>query len=82
MNLENVIGNGYAVAADSWLNVIVIWDGSGLFKMYRQIDVDAWTQVDSDWIYVRDAYSAKVQAQRWIDHEYENLELPVEKMAG
>ena len=74
MNLERALGNGYIVASDSWLNVIVVWDGTGWFKMYRQVDTDAWVQVDSVWSSVFNTYGAKTHAKKLISIKYNELE--------
>lgn len=77
MNLETAIGNGYIVASDSWLGVVVVWTGATQFDMYRQRDMDTWMHVDSMFSFVPNAYQAKRQAQKWIDYQYEQLEKSV-----
>ena len=36
MTFEQMLGYGYVVAADDFLNAIVVWNGKGTFDVYTE----------------------------------------------
>jgi hypothetical protein len=74
MSLESALREGYIVAADSWLDVVVVWDGTTKFEMYKQRDLDTWVCIDYFSTTVANAFEAKVRAKKWIANTYETLE--------
>ena len=74
MDFESVLKDGYVVAADDWLGVVVVWDGTTKFEMWRQRDVDAWMCVDWFSTSVENAFAAKQRARKWLAKTYDQME--------
>ena len=74
MNLQALLENGYIVAADDWLRMAVVWDGNSTFNVYKNRDEDVWVLED---VFVsariNGHYSAKCQANSWIQFQYDKL---------
>lgn len=74
MNLEDVLGGGYVVAADDWMNLMVVWNGSGTFNVYTMATTEIYKNVDSFYILVANAYDAKRVARKYIANKYDDME--------
>lgn len=74
MNFENVLNDGYVVAADDWLGVVVVWDGKTKFEMFKQRDADTWVCVDYFGATVATASDAKLRARKWLANTYDKME--------
>lgn len=75
MNLEQILENGYVVAADDWLNVIVVWNGSGTFQAWSVVaDSDNYRLVETFLRPVLSAFEAKQKARKWIQNVYEEMD--------
>ena len=82
MTFEDVLGGGYVVAADSWLNMIVVWNGSATFNVWSNVEGDAYRlaetftrKVDGDGSAGgSSAFHAKTIARRWLANVYEEMD--------
>lgn len=74
MDFESVLKDGYVVAADDWLGVVVVWDGTTKFEMWRQRDENTWMCVDWFGTSVDSAFAAKQRARKWLANTYEKME--------
>lgn len=75
MEFQTMLGNGFVVAADDWMNVVIVWNGSATFGVWSQRSETDWAQCDAFTIYdVTDAFEAKRLARKWIDAKYDEME--------
>ena len=75
MDFETLLGNGYVVAADDWMNFVVVWNGSATFNVWSQRSTTDWAECEVFTHYeVRDAAHAKLIARKWIAARYTEME--------
>lgn len=74
MTFEDVLGGGYVVAADSWLNMIVVWNGSATFNVWSHVEGDAYRLAETFTRKVDSAFHAKTIARKWIAQTYDDME--------
>lgn len=74
MNFEDVLGGGYVVAADDWMNLMVVWNGSATFNVYSLVSDDTYVAVDVFTREVASAFEAKTAARKWIANQYDEME--------
>ncbi len=75
MTLEQILDGGYVVAADDWLDAIVVWNGSGTFNVWSSTHSDTYRNVDCFTKYqVSNAFEAKRIARKWIANKYDEME--------
>ena len=75
MTLEQILDGGYVVAADDWLNMLVVWNGSGTFNVWSHVEGDAYRNVDMFTKYgVANAFEAKCHARKWLANVYVETE--------
>jgi hypothetical protein len=75
MTLEQILDGGYVVAADDWLNMIVVWNGSGTFNVWAHVEGDAYRNTDCFTRYqVSSAFEAKRIARKWLANVYEEMD--------
>jgi hypothetical protein len=74
MTLEQILDNGYVVAADDWMNVIVVWNGSATFNVWSEADVNAYRNVECFTKQVSNALEAQRHARAWIQNVYDEME--------
>lgn len=75
MNFEEILGGGYVVAADSWLNAIVVWNGSGTFNVWAHVEGDTFRNTDTFMKFgIENAYQAKLHARKWLANVYNDME--------
>ena len=83
MEFESMLGNGYVVAADDWMNVVIVWNGSATFNVWSQRSETDWAECDAFTVYdVSDVFEAKRVAKRWIDARYNEMEEYFEREAA
>ena len=74
MTFEQMLGYGYVVAADDFLNAIVVWNGKGTFDVYTEDSYRCFRLVVSFTRHVQTHHEAKKTALKWISAEYNSLE--------
>lgn len=75
MTLEQILDGGYVVAADDWLNMLVVWNGSGTFNVWSHVEGDAYRNTDVFTKYgVANAFEAKRHARKWLANVYDQME--------
>lgn len=74
MTLEQILGVGYIVAADEWLNAMVHWDGKTKFEIWCQRDTNAWGLADYFSTDVKDIAAAKLIARKRLAKIYDQME--------
>ena len=74
MTFEQILDGGYVVAADDWLNMVIVWNGSGTFNVYAHVEGDAYRSTDCFTRAVANAYEAKLAARKWIANTYDSME--------
>lgn len=75
MTLEQILDGGYVVAADDWLNMIVVWNGSATFNVWSHVAGDTYRNVDVFTKYqVSNAFEAKRHARKWLANMYLEME--------
>ena len=74
MTLEQVLDGGYVVAADDWLNMLVVWNGSGRFNVWAHVEGDAYRSVDTFYLLAANAFDAKQIARKWLANVYVEME--------
>ena len=75
MEFETMLGGGYVVAADSWMNVVIVWNGSATFNVWSQRSETDWAECNAFTHYdVQSAFHAKQIAQNWIASQYTEME--------
>lgn len=83
MDFETILGNGYVVAADDWMNFVVVWNGSATFNVWSQRSQTDWAECEGFTHYeVKDAFHAKQIAKNWIAERYTEMEEYFEKEAA
>ena len=60
MTFEQILDGGYVVAADDWLNMVIVWNGSGTFNVYAHVEGDAYRSTDCFTRAVANAYEASL----------------------
>lgn len=75
MEFESVLKDGYVVAADDWLGVVVVWDGTTKFEIWRQAGTDAFYCIDWFSDRVDNTFAAKQRAKKWIAETYDKMEV-------
>lgn len=79
MTFEQILENGYVVAADDWLNMIVVWNGSGTFNVWAHVEGDAYRNTDTFMKFgLENAYQAKLHARKWLANVYDEMERNME----
>lgn len=74
MTFEDVLGGGYVVAADSWMNMIVVWNGSATFNVWSHVEGDTYRLAETFTRKVDNAFNAKTHARKWIAQTYDDME--------
>ncbi len=75
MTFEDIVDGGYVVAADDWLNMLVVWNGSATFNVWSLVEDNAYREVDVFTRYnVSHAHHAKQIARKWLANIYEQME--------
>ena len=82
MTLEQILDGGYVVAADDWMNMIVVWNGSATFNVWAQVEGNAYRNTDCFTKKVdgdgsaggASAFHAKTIARRWLANVYEEMD--------
>lgn len=72
MTLEQILNEGYLVAADDWMNVIVHWNGSATYVVYRNVE-DAWVPHDRFILGTKNTYDAKQKARHYLNGYYNDM---------
>lgn len=72
--MESVLETGYVVAADDWMGVIVVWNGSRTFEVHAMIDGVPARVTDTFTREVDCAWAAKLAARKWIANVYEEMQ--------
>ena len=70
------------MAADSWLNMIVVWNGSATFNVWSHVEGDAYRLAETFTRKVdgngsaggSNVIHAKTIARRWIAQTYDDME--------
>lgn len=75
MTLEQILDGGYVVAADDWMNMIVVWNGSGTFNVWAHVEGNAYRNTDMFTKYgVANAFEAKRIARNWLANVYDQMD--------
>lgn len=75
MTFEQILNDGYVVAADDWMNVIVVWNGSGTFNVWSHVEDNAYRRTETFMKFgLEDAYEAKLYARKWIQNVYDEMD--------
>lgn len=75
MTLEQILEDGYVVAADEWLNMIVVWNGCGTFNVWSQVESDAYRNTDCFTKYgAASPHEAKQIARKRLAKIYDQME--------
>lgn len=74
MNLELVLQYGCIVAADDWLEVVVVWDGDRKFEVFRERETGVWACADYWSTSVSSLKEAKLCARKRLANIYEQME--------
>lgn len=74
MRFEKMLGYGYVVVADDFLNAVIVWNGKGTFDVYTEDSYRNYRLVVSFTRSVQSAQEAKKEALKWIAREYDSLE--------
>jgi hypothetical protein len=74
MTFEDILGGGYVVASDDWLNMTVVWNGSATFNVYSHVNGNTYRAVDCFTREVPNAYAAKTAARKWLANQYDEME--------
>lgn len=75
MEFESMLGNGFVVAADDWMNVVIVWNGSATFGVWSQRSETDWAECDAFTHYdVEDVFHAKAIAENWVAKRYNEME--------
>lgn len=82
MDFYTVLGDGYVVAYDDYMNLLVVWNGSGTFNVWTKRDEMAWVECEVFTHYeVDNAFQAKQLAKNWIAEQYRIMEEDFEQEA-
>jgi hypothetical protein len=75
MDFNTVLGNGYVVASDDYMNLLVVWNGSATFNAWSKRDENTWVECEGFTHYeVENAFHAKQIAKNWIAEQYRIME--------
>jgi len=75
MKLEEILDDGYVVAADGWMNVVVVWNGSVTFNVYSHVEDREYKHSDTFVHYgCFEVQKAKRVAKNWINGLYDHME--------
>jgi len=75
MTFEDIVDGGYVVAADDWMNMLVVWNGSATFNVWSLVEDNAYREVDVFARYeVSNAFEAKQIARKWLANIYDQME--------
>jgi hypothetical protein len=75
MTFEDIVDGGYVVAADDWLNMLVVWNGSNTFNVWSLADENAYRNVDVFTRYnVITPRMAKDIARKWLANIYDQMQ--------
>jgi hypothetical protein len=75
MNFDTVLGDGYVVANDDYLNLLVVWNGSATFNVWSKRDENTWVECEVFTHYELDnTFHAKQIAKNWIAEQYRIME--------
>lgn len=72
--MESILETGYAVAADDWMGVVVIWNGSGTFEVWTMYEGVPRSLTDTFLRPVTSAWEAKLAARKWLANQYDEME--------
>lgn len=79
MTFEQILDGGYVVAADDWLNMIVVWNGREMFDVWSHVEGDAYRNIDVFTRYnIMTPRMAKVAAKKWLANVYDEMERTME----
>ena len=63
MTFEQILNDGYVVAADDWMNVIIVWNGSGTFNVWSHVEDNAYRRTNTFMKFdIENAYQAKLHS--------------------
>lgn len=75
MTFEDIVDGGYVVAADDWLNMIVVWNGHDIFNVWSLADENAYRNVECFTRYnVITPRMAKDVGRKWLANIYDQME--------
>jgi hypothetical protein len=74
MTFEDIVDGGYVVAADDWLNMLVVWNGSATFNVWSLVEDNAYRSVECFTRRVSHAFEAKQVARKWLANIYDQME--------
>jgi hypothetical protein len=75
MTFEEIVDSGYVVAADDWLNMIVVWNGHDIFNVWSLADENAYRNVDFFTRYnIITPRMAKDVARKWLANIYDQMQ--------
>ena len=75
MTFEDIVDGGYVVAADDWMNMLVVWNGSATFNVWSLVEDNAYREVDVFTRYeISNAFEAKQVARKWLANIYDQME--------
>lgn len=81
MDFETMLGNGYVVAADDFMNMVIVWNGSATFGVWSQRSETDWAECDVFTHYgVENAFHAKQIARKWIANQYDAMDRYFDEM--
>ncbi len=75
MTFEDIVDGGYVVAADDWLNMLVVWNGSNTFNVWSLADENSYRNVDVFTRYnIITPRMAKDVARKWLANIYDQMQ--------
>lgn len=76
MTLEQILEHGHVVvAADDWMNMIVVWNGHDTFNVWSHVEDDAYRNTDVFTRYnIMTPRMAQVAARKWLANVYDEME--------
>lgn len=75
MTLEQILEHGCVVAADDWMNMIVVWNGHDIFNVWSHVEGDAYRNTDVFTRYnIMTPRMAKVAAKKWLANVYDEMD--------
>lgn len=74
MTLEQMVRDKYVVAADDWMNMVVVWNGSVTFEVYSNTNGPEYSWQKAFRHRCANVFEAKRIAQKWIADQYNMME--------
>lgn len=74
MNLEDVLKFGCIVAADDWMEVVVVWNGDRMFEVHHEREDGVWVCADFWSCNVASVEEAKTRARKYLANLYDKME--------